>query len=487
MGVDRVAPARLTDDAPQRAGVHADVLAVFAVLWAFANLFHVWGPSGRATAVFDDVTTVAVTHVVVGLLAVAVLVRPRSTAWLTALAVAGPVSFWFEAPVVGSHWALVCLVDLGILVAIVWTKGHDRVALERRFVPFARVALLGFYSFAAFSKLNSAFFTPRVSCGNYYFDELAGSLHVTVHSATAGWWAHLVPIGTAGVELSVPVLLLFPVTRRFGVVLGLVFHSLIALDQSHLFSDFSSVLTALFTLFLPAAFASDVVARWRSLTDQARESVRTVVVVGALALLGVQWYGHGKGLYRVFLDGRMWAWLLLDALVLVLVVHHLVATRTRRIDVPLRPQRWLWIVVALVVFNGAAPYLELRTAYAFNMYANLVTAGGDSNHFIVRRTLPLTDDQRDLVAIVSSSDPGLEAYATSKFDIPFLQLRDYLSHHRDVAVTYRRHGEVRTVAHAADDPALVEPVPSWESKLFAFRSLDELDPPRCQPAFLPAL
>jgi hypothetical protein len=43
------------------------------------------------------------------------------------------------------------------------------------------------------------------------------------------------------------------------------------------------------------------------------------------------------------------------------------------------------------------------------------------------------------------------------------------------------------VAHAADDPALVEPVPSWQAKLFAFRSLDQHDPNRCQPFFLPAL
>jgi hypothetical protein len=78
-------------------------------------------------------------------------------------------------------------------------------------------------------------------------------------------------------------------------------------------------------------------------------------------------------------------------------------------------------------------------------------------------------------------------YATSKFDIPFLQLRDYLSHHPDAAITYRRGGEVHTLDRAAEDPALVEPVPSWQSKLFAFRSLDQTSPQRCQPSFLPAL
>jgi hypothetical protein len=56
-----------------------------------------------------------------------------------------------------------------------------------------------------------------------------------------------------------------------------------------------------------------------------------------------------------------------------------------------------------------------------------------------------------------------------------------------VSLTYVRGGLPRSVARAADDPVLVEPVPSWESKLFAFRSLDQTDPARCQPTFLPAL
>ena len=99
----------------------------------------------------------------------------------------------------------------------------------------------------------------------------------------------------------------------------------------------------------------------------------------------------------------------------------------------------------------------------------------------------MTDYQRDLVTVLHSSDPGLQAYAAQHFDIPFLQLRDYLSRHPDASLQYRRNGVTHEVARASDDPALVEPVPSWQSKFFAFRSLDQTDPNRCQPVFLPAL
>src|SRR5581483_11602319 len=168
----------------RRPASSGDVLAIFAVLWAFATLFHIWGPSGRAAGVFSEITTVAVTHVLLG---------------VTALAVLGPVSVWFEAPFLGSHWMVALFVDLGILLAVLLGR-FDAVRVERLFAPVARFVLLAFYFFAAFSKFNSAFFDPSVSCGTYFFDELAASLGFHVHSMTSGGWAHLVPIGTAAIE-----------------------------------------------------------------------------------------------------------------------------------------------------------------------------------------------------------------------------------------------------------------------------------------------
>lgn len=465
---------------PAHPRVRSDVLAVFAALWAAATLFHVWGPSGRANAVFTNTTTAGVTHVLAGVAAVAVLLRPRSVARLAVLAALGPVTLWFEAPILGSHWVVACLVDLAFLLALIAARAGDR--LEAIFLPLARWVLIGFYFFAAFAKLNHAFFTPRVSCGTFYLDELAGSLGISLHSTTAGGWSHLVPFGVAGTELSIPILLSMRRSRHLGVVVGLVFHSLIALDQTHLFSDFSSVLVALFVLFLPAAFASNVVGLYR-------ERVRIVAAAACLVLLLVQWK---QGNTRLFRDGLGWAWVIFDFVVLALVARFLMRPHPAAVERPLSftrhgVPRWLGIVPVLVLLNGLSPYLELRTAYAFNMYSNLQTADGDTNHFLVTRTFPLTDFQSDVVRIKATSDRGLQLYVQGRFDLPFLQLRDYLSRHRNVSLTYVRGGVERSVARAADDPALVEPVPSWESKLFAFRSLDQTEPARCQPSFLPAL
>lgn len=488
MDADTAADVTLRPPAAGRAA-QANVLAVFAVTWAAANLFHVWGPSARAGNVVSNATTVGVTHVLIGVTAVIVLLRPRQLLPLVVLAALGPVSFWFEAPVVGSHWAVVAFVDIALLLTVATTR--NRVRVERQFVPVARWVLLGFYSFAAFAKLNHAFFTPSVSCGTFYLDELAGSLGLTLHSQTAGGWAHLVPFGVAGIELAIPILLLIRRTRHIGVVVGLVFHGVIALDQSHLFSDFSSVLVALFLLFLPATFADDVVAQFRRLPDERRELVRGIAVVGSVVLLALLWYRRSDEVARVFADGIGWAWVLYLGLILFLVVRFLLRTRPAPLSRPLAfgdgVPKWMAVVPVLVVLNALTPYTEIRTAYAFNMYSNLQTADGESNHFVFAKTVPLTDFQSDQVRIVRSDDPGLNQYAIEGFDVVFLQLRDYLSRHPDAGLTFVRDGVEHTVAHARDVPELVEPVPSWESKLFAFRSIDQQDPNRCQPSFLPAL
>jgi hypothetical protein len=461
-----------------RTRARTDALALFAVTWALATLFHVWGPSGAAFGLFDRRSTLGLWQAIAGIVAVAVLVRPRSLPLLGALTVLGPITLWYEMPVAGSHWVLACLVDVALLLALVGGRSRDRI--ETTFVPLARMVLVGFYFFAAFAKLNHSFFTPSASCGNFYFDELAGSLRLSVHSATAGWWSHLVPLGVAAIEMSIPILLCIRRTRHAGVVVGLVFHGVIALDQTHPFSDFSSVLVALFLLFLPASFAAGVMERFRV-------EWRAVVAGVCGALLLVQWK---QGDSRLFTDGLGWAWVIYIVVVLALVVQYL-RDRPAPIERPLSfarhgVPRWLVIVPLLVLVTGLSPYLELRTAYAFNMYSNLQTADGESNHLLVTRTFPVTDFQSDPVRITATSDRGLQLYV-GEFDIPFLQLRDYLSRHPGAAVTYVRGGVEHTVAHASDDPALVEPVPEWESKLFAFRSIDQTDPTECQPVFLPAL
>ena len=82
-----------------------------------------------------------------------------------------------------------------------------------------------------------------------------------------------------------------------------------------------------------------------------------------------------------------------------------------------------------------SPYLELRTAYAFNMYSNLLAADGKGNHLLVTRTAALLADPNRSRLHHCHRRPGIALCTSGQFDIPFLQLNDNLSRHPTASLT----------------------------------------------------
>jgi len=475
---------------PLSRAVRADSLTLFAVLWAIAAIFHVL-VNDRSAPLFADLTPLEVSHILLAICAIWLLLRPSHHLPLLLLAVLGPITAWQEAPVLGNHWLLVTFVDLALLLSAVATlrdRRIDRDALAKVFLALARWCLVLFYCFAGFSKLNSAFFDTAVSCGTYYFDETVHSLGLDLPLTTgAGGLARLVPFAVSITELSIPVLLVVRRTRVLGVVLGLGCHSVIALDHRHLFVDFSSVLVALFVLFLPGQFASSAV---ELLGGKGR---KLLVIWAALAsvVLVALWIGPNSVTNVLFLDGRLLIWEFFDITVLLGVGVWLLRCRDRILERPLRLRGkgplWLAVVPALLVVTGLLPYLELRTAYGFTMYSNLSMVDGRSNHFLVRSSLPIGHRQANLVRVVASNDPGLESYATYNYLLPWDSFRAYLAMHPEAGVIYQRGGRGYVVSRASEQAELVAAPPVLVQKLLALRSVDGNDESRCQDVFLPAL
>lgn len=456
-------------------------------MWAMAALWHLLGNPLNGPAWAQGILVAGVG---------AVLLRPGATLPLGLLAVGGLVTMWTEAPLLGNHWLLAGFVDLAIVLALVTGLLRGRVAdpgdLANRLFPAARLCLLGFYGFAAFAKLNSAFFDRTVSCATYYFTESTDSLGLTpLQLGGTAWLQRAVILGTVAVELSIPVLLVVRRTRSAGVVLGLVFHTVLALDRAHQFFDFSSTLAALFVLFLPPLAGSWVVERVGSmrarlaLRDErlpARVHLALValpVAVGVLLVIDVI-------TLELAVDVGWWSWQLY-ALGLIVLTGALLRQLRSPSPHQLRPHHALFALVPLlVVFNGLTPYLELKTGYGWNMYSNLRTVDGESNHLLVRRSLPLTDEQEDVVTILDTSSSALGRYAANGYGLTWRQLRSYLAQHPRVSITYQHGAETVSLRHASDRPELVEPVPAWREKVQLFRAVDLREPERCVPAFGPA-
>ncbi|MDP9021134.1 MAG: hypothetical protein M3N57_00235, partial [Actinomycetota bacterium] len=270
-------------------------------------------------------------------------------------------------------------------------------------------------------------------------------------------------------------------TRTVGVVLAVGFHTLLAADLAHPFFDFSSLLLALFVLFLPPGFAgwlgSKVTARGRA-GRLLEAGAHVMIVVVAVLLLGAIGPAN-PDLAVLTLAGAYLLWFAYAAVcVLVVVMHVLLHRPAAESGLFALPSRAMALVPVLVVLNGLTPYLELKTAFGFDMYSNLVTVAGASNHLVIPATLPLTDVQEDLVAIRSSSEPGLQWYADNDYALPWLTFRAYLDDHPDVAVLYVRGGELHDIRPG--DRHGVAPVPVWQEKLMAFRAVDLRSPKRCQ-------
>lgn len=442
---------------------------LFARMWAVAALAHLAGNPFYGD-VWPRPSAVGVALLVVGVAAVAVLAHPGHPTMLV-LATAAPVSAALEAPILSNHWLLAAAVSLAYVV----TAGR-----WESFAPAARWTLVVFYAFAAFAKLNTGFLNPDTSCAVFYANQALAAARLPA-LAPGGLAPTALIVTTVLVEAAVPVLLAMRPTRRAGVLLGLAFHGLVSLDLAQHFYDFTAVLLALFALFLSE--------------DGAEAADRLIASVPG-QWRGVAWAGiTGLGLAVTFANvtspGPVNTWFLRRVSFaawipyLAFVTWLLLGARAAgRLSWRLTPAAAL--VVGLVFVNGLTPYFEVKTAYGFNMYANLLTSNGRSNHLLLRRTLPLRRDQERPVEILFSSDHGLRRYATQGYLLPWPSFRAFLAAHPDVSVTYRRDGETLSLQRASDRPDLVAPVPWWW-RWMPLRAIDSRDPPRCQTVFLPAL
>jgi hypothetical protein len=440
---------------------------IFSRLWGVALVAHVVGNWAQP----DIPKPVGWANLAVGLVGVLLALRPGRRLLLAA-SVLVVTSVILEMPVTGNHWLLAALVSVAILV----TGGQPSTLF-----PAARMILLIFYAFAAFAKLNTGFFDPTVSCAVFYSNQWLegfglGPLTADSAGAAAAVW------GSVLIESAVPILLVVRPLRTWGVVLGTVFHTVISFDLNQHFYDFTAVLLPLFFLFASTSSVAQIDLAWSRLPVRGNRRVAIVfstlavaMVLAAVTPLRDQTVALVTALpFLLWIPFATW-WL---------VVSLRALAPGERLTWSIKPLAGL--VVAITILNGLAPYAELKTAYSFNMYANLLTAGGESNHLLVTRTMPLREGYTDPVEILASSDQTLLAYRETGYLIAYPQFRQYLVSRPDVSVDYLRGGVSFSVPRVGERSSLAGPVPWWW-RYFPLRAVDTQRPPRCQDVFLNAL
>jgi hypothetical protein len=361
-------------------------------------------------------------------------------------------------------------------------KGGD---FFRTFVRVVRIEVIILYFFAVFHKINSGFFSPAASCAT----DLLKAQHLEMVLGNDQFLYSASAYFTLLIEVTIPVLLCFRKTRTVGVFVGLFFHSILSYSSYNAFYDFSAMIFAAYFLFLSPGFASNLYEIPLSFKSWSRSFIQTfsrsklwlsgfiiLIVLTVIYFLNKQLNTfHSVHLY-FFSTGY-------SILYMVCLLRYLRAARpyqTRmRSKFPL-PHWSLFIIPVIIFLNGASPYLGLKTENSFSMFSNLRTEGGRTNHYMVPANVQLFDYQRNVVHVISSSDPRLQQLVAENKAMVYFEFQNYVHNRKPERVEYLLNGEHRIFLSNEES--------SWQSlgknpyvlsKLMKFRTFAAQEPQPC--------
>ena len=432
--------------------------AVFAVAWAGANIVHL------LTQTRGDLDPVSWVNLAVALW---VLGKPSSAHRLAALAGAEIIDTLWLLPLPPDHQLLASLVNLGVLIVYV-SLGRPRSVdvIVHAAAPTARVCVLLAYAAAATAKYNTDFLSTATSCADFMAETASfGILERT--SPLAG----LPILFTIASESLIPILLLVPRTRRWGVVFAASFHYVLSLSPAIAVGDFTVTLWALYLLFLPTRDVEKVgergLATWRRLPPfQATRPVpRWMLAAVFVAVVAAGSVGSG------FLIVLM-VWLFTTVVGGWLIISLVVVLRAGAHDVrPLGRPRGLQLVPIIVMLAlVTSPYLGFGTSSRFTMFSGLRTEGAGSNHLFMPSTHLIDSQNSSLVVIdANGASPVLENAAENRAAIPLAQLREILQD-PDVKATFETPGGGKVISVEPGDSSPLRAAPSWwEAKTQHYR------------------
>ena len=453
---------------------------IFAILWAVAMLFHM-----AHSSIFDTQLNLAL----LTLAAIYVMLRP-SIASFTILISLQIFDACFRMPFTTNHWIFAAFANVTIIQVLLFLTITGRSfkisesELFRYFAPIIRIELIILYFFAVFHKLNGGFFSPDTSCATDLLRAQNIDQIVPLNASLYTLNAYV----TLATEASIPLLLCFRRTRNIAVLIGLFFHCVLSYSTYNAFYDFSALMFACYFLFINPAF-SKMLHQTSARVTQIKESISNkfsavrllAVALSALFVLALIYVLNKKiDTYQTVHLYFFWTVysILFTGCFIGYIVHRKQKNGTEKL---FGVAHWSFVTIPLLVFlNGTSPYLGLKTENSFAMFSNLRTEGGKTNHFIVPASIQLFDFQKDVVEIISSTDPGLREFAENKRAMVLFEFRNYVNERRPESVKYVLHG--KNYHFQKNDHASSEALgknPYVIKKLMKFRSFSPQEPQPC--------
>ena len=452
----------------------------FSTLWVMAAAVH-----------FTDSNPLSVLPVLA--LGLPVLLFPTSMPAFGLFVGVAAVTGAMSLPTAANHKMLSLLVALAFAAAalFVWVtrnRPDTRGTFLARWLEAARtpagLTLLVVYLFTVFDKLNTAFFDPATSCAGRLLDQMLDYNGIVVEPSAL--LVRTAAIGTVLVETTILVCLAVPRLRRWGLLLGIGFHLVLAPAS---FWDFATMVFTLYVLFVPTRVFAGLASRSAGIRRFALAAFALHMILAiTVSLAGTESSPFGPRWHTLI----VLTWYIAVIPLLVQLVRAFLADREPWPGWRIRPV-FLLLVPLLAFVNGSAPYLGLKTVSSYSMFSNLHTEPGVANHLLVGLAGPqLFPYQADTVTVTKvdirrgggSGSVNLPAWTEENppTTVPLLELRRVVGNWRQAGVAnirldYLRGGVPHSVANALTDPVVGAPLPWWQQHLMSFRAISSGDGP----------
>lgn len=319
-------------------------------------------------------------------------------------------SLVFVFPRIGNHSTFLLVISI-LLVGWIFLKWINfKVKIEANFISYLfRIATVSIYFYSGFHKLNTDFFNPCVSCVNeineYTISNILNS-DFKISSSLSRTFQFIAII----LEMIVPFGLLSVKTRKYTVLVLLLFHGYLSLS---VFADFSAL-----ALFLLIGCIHDF--EGKEIPKQVVNYLKfyLVFLIFAVLCLGLLKYSAIIVYKHRFIQGVIFA---IGYLTFGLI--YLKNNKPKEFFFKKNYTIPLIITFLLLSFWTLKTYIGLGNAGNLTMFSNLVTEKRLNNHYLIdTKKTKLFDFEEDSVYIIFMNNP----FVREKYDgykIPVSEFR----------------------------------------------------------------
>jgi hypothetical protein len=458
-----------------------NAFSIFGCLWAIAIFFHIVSYMKQDYSLNDFLLTLSLIYF---------LSCPFSLQRFVLLTSCQLYTMVSKMPHVSNHWLLVGFVNATIVLSYILLVIKQRnlsvskFELYKTFAPAVRIEVLILYFFAVFHKLNTDFLFSDTSCSDFFYAIQNSSGYLP----TSKLFMKCITFFALFIEFSIPILLSFRRTLVTGLFLGVCFHFTLAYNSLEPFYNFSGTIFALYFLFVPIklvnqvweSFKTGTLYTWYLKISKIKYSFSYFAIVGSIGLVVISiLYFLNERSVDFF---RNVVWTAYGSIVISFV---LVAFSIPRREWEHSPTLFsvnhvfLWVMPAIVFLNGACPYLGLKTESSFAMFSNLRTEGNRTNHLIVPVSMQIFNFQKQIVEIITSSDPKMQKLADDKQLITLFELERFVGEHKGFSVSYLLNGKRVNVTNTSSAAEFARPLSGVLKRLLCFRTINKYDNQPC--------